>query len=171
MAYKSIFPKQPKIEIPFSRLEVILEVLSLAGLIVMALMIMKEWALLPATIPSHFNAAGQPDGYSGKASLIMLPVIGLLLYLMLGMLRFFPHVYNYPRTITEQNAEFQYRLAINLLAWLKVEIIWSFAYISGSTVKVALKQSSGLGAGFIIVMLLAIFGTLGWYFFMALRDK
>lgn len=171
MAYKSIFPKQPRIKIPFSRMEVILEVLSLAGLIVMALMIIKAWALLPATIPSHFNAVGQPDGYSGKASLIMLPVIGLLLYLILGILRFFPHVYNYPRPITEHNAERQYRLAINLLAWLKAEIICSFAYITGITIKVALKQSSGLGAGFMVVMLIAIFGTLGVYFYIAFRNR
>lgn len=171
MAYKSIFPKQPRIKVPFSSMEVLLEMVSLAGLVFMVLMIIKVWGILPAVIPSHFNALGQPDGYSGKSSLIMLPVVGLLLYLMLGILRFFPHVYNYPRPITEQNAEVQYRLAINLLAWLKAQIICSFVYITWSTIKLVLKQSSGLGKGFLIVMLSAIFGTLGVYFYRAFRSR
>jgi uncharacterized membrane protein len=171
MAYKSIFPKQPKIKIPVGRLELILEALSLAGLVIMAFMIVKVWAVLPDTIPSHFNAAGQPDGYGGKGSLIMLPLMGLVLYMTFGILRFYPHVYNYPCPITEQNAEFQYRLAIYLLAWMKIEVIWCFLYINAGTIKVAMGQSDGLGPQFIFIMLFAVFGTIGWYFFVALRNR
>lgn len=169
--YKSMFQKQPKIKLPFSRLELGLEAAAIAGIVFMVLMIIKLWAILPATIPSHFNGAGQPDGYSGKNSLIIMPVVGMALYLMLSVIRLFPHICNYPWPITEENAQVQYRLAIYMLAWLKVEIMWSFAYINWSTMQVALKQSSGLGEGFLIVMLIAIFGTLGVYFYMAFRSR
>lgn len=171
MEYKTAFPKQPQIKISFTNLDLLLEIVSLAGLVVMTLLIIKAWAILPAAIPSHFNGMGQPDGYSGKSSLLLLPLVGLLLYLMLGILRFFPHAFSYPWPITEQNAEFQYRLAVDMLALLKFEVIWSLAYITGSTIKTALKQANGLGESFLLIIFFAIFATLGTYFYLAFHAK
>jgi hypothetical protein len=142
-----------------------------AGLVFMALIVLKYWAVLPSEIPSHFNGAGQPDAYSGKISLFMMPAIGLGLYLMLSVIRFFPHICNYPWPITEENAPTQYYLAMLMLASLKLEIIWSFAYINWGTIQVALKQSGGLGPSFMFIMLAAIFGTLGVYFWLAYRAR
>lgn len=163
--------KRPKIKVPFSSFELWLEIVSWAGLVFMVLVLIEFWPSLPDTIPSHFNAWGRPDGYSGKGSLIFLPAAGLLLYLMLATLRFFPHIYNFPWPITEQNAEVQYRLAIDLLAWLKAEIVWLFAYINWGSVQVALTHSKGLGAGFLIIVLVGIFGTLGIYLFLANKAR
>lgn len=162
---------QPKMKVPLSTLDIWIEIFSGAGLMFMIVFIMKTWELLPATIPSHFNALGQPDGYSGKSILLMLPVLGVVLYLLLSLARQFPHLSNYPWKITAANAQVQYRLAADLLAWLKVEIIYCFAYITWGTIQVSLGKMNTLGAAFMVVFLVAIFGTMAIYFYRAYRAR
>jgi uncharacterized membrane protein len=44
------------------------------------------WPIAPAKIPSHWNASGQVDGYSGRfAGLMLMPIIGAATYLLTGL--------------------------------------------------------------------------------------
>jgi uncharacterized membrane protein len=61
------------------------------------LLLLANWILaivaypsLPATIPSHFNARGEVDGYSSRATLFLLPAVAtfsLLILLLVGPLK------------------------------------------------------------------------------------
>src|SRR6185312_6110225 len=55
-----------------------------------------KWGSLPSEIPAHFNGAGEVDRYGSKFELLILPVIGLLLWLILDVIERKPHVHNYP---------------------------------------------------------------------------
>ncbi|HVA78978.1 MAG TPA: DUF1648 domain-containing protein [Candidatus Binataceae bacterium] len=47
---------------------------------------MWTWPIAPAKIPSHWNASGQVDGYSGRfAGLMLMPIIGAATYLLTGL--------------------------------------------------------------------------------------
>ena len=59
---------------------------------------------LPNTIPIHFNGSGEADGFSQKNTVWTLPVIGLVIYIGMLILNRYPHILNYPREITEENA-------------------------------------------------------------------
>lgn len=48
--------KRPILNIPYSQLEVMLEVIAAAGLIVLIVFVIISWPELPDQIPSHFGA-------------------------------------------------------------------------------------------------------------------
>ena len=50
---------------------------------------------LPDLLPSHYNFAGELDGWSGKASAAFFPaIIGFILLAILGPIQFFPKLWN-----------------------------------------------------------------------------
>ena len=52
-------------------------------------------AQLPDMLPSHFNFAGEIDGWSGKAGAVSAPIVfGFLMLVILGPIQFFPQVWN-----------------------------------------------------------------------------
>ena len=50
---------------------------------------------LPDLLPSHYNFAGEIDGWSGKAGAVSAPIVfGFILLVILGPIQFFPQVWN-----------------------------------------------------------------------------
>lgn len=57
---------------------------------------------LPDELPSHFNFAGEVDGWSGKTGAISAPmVIGFLVLVIMGPILFFPKVWNNTQGVPE----------------------------------------------------------------------
>jgi Domain of unknown function (DUF1648) len=87
------------------------------------LVLAAAWSALPERIPIHFDLGGQPNGWGGRGQGILLPAVGTLMLVLLGVLARFPRLYNYPWRITPDNAAVQYRLArhfmVLLLAYLE----------------------------------------------------
>jgi uncharacterized membrane protein len=162
---------RPRLELSRSAFENTLILVAGMGLIFSITATISSWPALPQRIPSHFNMAGEPDGWSGRSILILLPVVSLTLYLMLTIFSSFPHIYNYPFPITEKNANRQYSLARSLLLAIDVEITWLFAYIQRTSIQVALGHLKGLGPLFIMIFVSIIFFTTGIYFWMAYKVR
>ena len=60
----------------------------------MLIFIIVKYPSLPDMLPSHYNARGEIDGWSGKASAAFFPpIIGFFLLLILGPIQFFPQVW------------------------------------------------------------------------------
>ncbi|WP_404988593.1 DUF1648 domain-containing protein [Clostridium culturomicium] len=57
-----------KEKMPFTKTQKLLEILSLIVMVSCIIYICTSWSTLPDTLPSHFNALGQPDDWSGKAT-------------------------------------------------------------------------------------------------------
>ncbi len=126
---------------------------------------------LPEIIPTHFNALGEPDGFSKKDTIWVLPVIGFFMYFGMLITNKFPHVFNYPTVITEENAERQYRLVTKLIRTMNMLMTGGFFYIGYSTIQTALSKGAGLGTFFLVVFLTSIFGSIGFYLYFALQKK
>ena len=103
--------KSPKLKIPYSKYEIVIEVISLLLLIGSGLLLLKEYEGLPEIIPVHFNFSGQADGWGPKAILFILPGSSLFIYLLTTITSLFPHGHNYIVKITEQNARIQYKIS------------------------------------------------------------
>ena len=57
--------------------------------------VIVRYPSLPDTLPSHFNARGEIDGWSGKASAAFFPsIVGFLMLAIMGPIQFFPQVWN-----------------------------------------------------------------------------
>lgn len=162
---------RPVLQLPKSSLEIGLETAAALALLTMAFVAIKRWPLLPETIPHHFGVSGKPDAWGGKWILWLLPGISLVLYVGITILSRYPHIYNYPWSITEENAATQYHLARTMLGALKAEIVLLFAYLQWQVIQAAFRESEGLGMAFLPIFLILLFGTIGVYFVKAYQAR
>lgn len=163
--------ERPILNLPYTPLDLTLEAAAIGSLLLTIGLPILFWARLPASVPTHFGVSGAADAWGDKRSLLTLPSVGLLLYLTLTLVRRYPHTFNYPWPITIQNAPEQYRLARFLLTWLKAVTMLMFAYLEWVTIQAALEQTEGLSLLFLPLILGAIFGSIGIYFYYAHRAR
>ncbi|PYG89954.1 uncharacterized protein DUF1648 [Ruminiclostridium sufflavum DSM 19573] len=162
---------RPKIEIPLKPVDIILEAISIVIFIVLCLYTAFSWPNLPDTVPVHFGFSGQADGYGNKSSLLFLLPVILILYTGLSLLQKFPHIYNYIVEITQKNALTQYTCAIRMMRVLKLIIVIIFSYIQFQSIRAASTGTTSLGLWFLPVVLVLLFGTLGFYLKASVRNK
>lgn len=115
-----------------------------------------SWSLIPDQVPGHYNGAGEVNRWGSKYELFILPIVGLFLWILLGVLERFPHAHNYPARLNESNVEAFYKNSRKLLNSLKNICLITFAYIMIQSIRVAVGDSQSLGLWFLPVFLLAI---------------
>ena len=130
-----------------------------------------HYSSLPETIPTHFNAAGNADGFGSKVSLIALPVIATLLFIGLTVLNRYPHIFNYPTSITQDNALRQYTLATRILRYLKLVLVLVFGGIEFMTIQNATGKGAGLGVWFLPLTLVLVFLPLIYFVVKSLKKS
>jgi uncharacterized membrane protein len=140
---------KPKIQIKLWKLDKSLELLNTIVLVAMFCLAVFVYLKSPDIIPSHFNASGKPDGYSDKSVVFILLFIGIVTYFGFNQLVKFPHVFNYPVSITEDNAERQYELVIRRVRFLQLAILIIFTVIILMTYLTNIGISDGLGTWFL----------------------
>ncbi len=83
----------------------------------------------------------------------------------------FPHLFNYPVTISEQNAEIQYQYAKTLISALKFTTIGLFIFIQNQTINIANEMTVGLNIQYLVVLIIASFIPIVVYFVIAFKFK
>ena len=117
---------RPKITIKKSKLDRVLEILSFVLILSSALIILIYYNQLPGELPIHFNTPQKdPNGYGKKSLLWQLPIILGIIVLIITRLSQYPYVFNYPIKISPENAEYNYKIASQMLRVLATAI--SFA--------------------------------------------
>lgn len=155
--------KLPKLKIPRSRLEIVLEVLAVSGILIHAALLVNYLPILPDTIPTHFGFSGKADGWGGKSSSFFLFVLNIGMYLMFTVMHYFPHTYNYNVEITKKNAWEQYYNARLMMNLMKAEIVWMFAYVEWGTMQTALGKAAGLDNRIMVMMMFALFVSMFYF--------
>jgi len=149
--------ERPKIKLELTATDKAFEILGWIFILAVWVLTITNYTNLPDTIPTHYNGAGQADGFGGKESILALPLIATVLYVGLTILSKFPHVFNYPTNITVDNALRHYTNATRMIRFLKFIIVVIFGLISLQTIRNANGQSSGLGVWFLPLTLGLIF--------------
>ena len=162
---------RPKLNIALDRFDWMVEIIGAVFLILMIGFPLYYFRELPDIIPMHLNAAGDVDGYSQKGSIWILPAFGSVMYIGMFILSKYPHVFNYPREITEKNAERQYRIAAKLVRTLNMLVAVAFFYIEYGIISTSLNRLTGLGSFFIPTLLVLVFGSVGIYMYQAFRNN
>lgn len=163
--------KRPVIKIPYSPLDVIFEILTVIGIVSVLLLLITKWKYIPNTVPTHFSASGIVDSWGNKWSLMTLPCVGILFYVLLTIVSKFPHIFNYPWPITEDNVQSQYRIGRLMIISLKAEMVWLFTYLEWQSIQVSIGKAQGLGIAFLPIMFLVIFGTMGVLIYKAYKAR
>lgn len=118
---------------------------------------------LPDRIPTHFDITGQPNAWGNPRMLLLLPLLSLALYGMITFLSRRPAAFNYPAPVTAQNRNRLHRLAVEMLAWLKTEVIALFALIQFFAIRTARVAENVLPAWLMPVGLVFVFATIFWH--------
>lgn len=127
---------------------------------------------LPAEIPMHFNARGEADSYGPKILLWLLPLINLAMFYGLeATTKSGFKWFNYPVKITEANAAEQHRIALQLIAVLRLVVNLLFSWIIYSLVSAALKGEGMLNMWVLGAFLVAIFGPIIYFTVEANKAK
>ncbi|MBN2415572.1 DUF1648 domain-containing protein [bacterium] len=155
----------------YTRTEVILEGVCVFLILSSLYYLNSIWQSLPARIPTHFNASGQADAWGGKESLLLLPVLTIVLYIILTVTGIFVEYGNTPVRITEENAERQYRVLLSMTVWLKTEVVALMCWLVWKIARISLEGGDTLGTHFLPVVLAGILGTVGWFVFRLYQER
>lgn len=150
----SLMAKQPILNLPPTPLDRCLDGISFLLLLALLATTFYYYKLLPEIIPTHFNALGEPDAFGDKSSIFLFAGIAVLIYVVLYMFKDKPHLYNYPTTITAENAAEYYNKASKMMRFLNLVNILIFFYLQYQTIQTALGKEEGLGQYFIIFVVI-----------------
>jgi uncharacterized membrane protein len=142
-----------------TKLEKVLLILSIFGIVAMFVYVMLIWPHLPETIPRHFNFKGEPDGFGGKGFILVLPFTGLGIFILTTLLSQFPDAFNYPYNVTEEQKQRLYIHWRICLSWMQTQMIYFFLYGVWRTAQVAFGKADGLGIYALSIFLVVVLGT------------
>lgn len=140
----------------------VLEIVSLAALVLLVYIAVSAFYgahRLPDRIPTHFNAAGQANGWGSPRVLLIFPGFAVAVYLLMSLVSRFPAAFNFPVRVTPFNRKRLEELALNMIAWLKAEVVVFFAWITWSAIGAARSPDHRLSPLLMPALLVAVFVT------------
>ena len=162
---------RPKIKLELSKTDKLLEIVGWLSIIGIWVVTIANYSALPEIIPIHYNAAGEADGFGGKLTILTLPLVATILFVSMSLLNKYPQIFNYPTTITEDNAHSQYTSATRLIRCIKSIIVFIFGLIVVKTIQNANGQADGLGLWFLPFTLALIFIPIIYYIYKSFKAK
>ncbi len=160
--------KQPLLPMKKSFFEKAFDCIALLLFGVSIVYLITIWSSIPSEVPIHYNFAGEPDGWGGKWTLSILPVIGLAMWIGLYFIEKYPHTHNYIG-LTEENKERLYKNSQLLVNVMRNEIMIFIAYMTVETVRIARGHEMVLGAWQMPLFLVILFGSIAYLFARGLR--
>ena len=115
---------------------------------------------LTGPIPTHFGIDGQPNAWGDPKMLLMLPGVGIFLYLTMTLVSFFPSSFNYPVRVTPRNRERLQSIALNMIAALKAETLLLLALLQYFTIQGVRTGHNGLPPALMITAIVLVFLTM-----------
>ena len=163
--------KTKQTEIKLDWFDKIIEGTGILGVLLLMGLPIIYYEDLPDVIPKHYGLNGLPDGFGGKKTIWLLPATGLIIYIVITELIKYPHTFNYPKKITEDNAKQVYRITTKMLRFLKASIVCTFSYITYMTIQIALGKQDGLGNYFTLLFTAIIFLSTGYFITRIIKKK
>jgi len=165
------YSDRPRLIIEASDADKLIDIISITMLASAFVYLSMNYSALPDRIATHFDGSGHPDGWGSKETIWFLPVLGALLFFGLRFLYNIPHRFNYLVEITADNAEKQYRLAVNMIRYLNLAIAIIFSVIVISMIQIALNRADGLSPLFMVLIVLLIFLPSVYFIYKSLLNR
>lgn len=169
------FPPVPFILFLFLGEHVMRKSLEALGIFVLLLLVWITWAALYGPnhladrVPTHFDAAGNPNAWGSPTGMILLPILAAGLYLLLSVVARFPGAFNYPVRVTPENLQRLQSVTLDMIAWLKTELVCLFAVLQWAFVQAARTGNGSMFPKIVPLFIVAIFATVGWHFIAMFR--
>ncbi len=121
----------------YTPLLIVLDALSILLIFLTFMYVFAVWPELPDQLPTHYNFAGEVDGWSGRSSIWLLPVLSAVIFATTSLSMFFPKYINLPVRITDENRRRVIHEALLMMGFLKLIMIAMFSAITFFTARLA----------------------------------
>jgi len=159
-----------------------LEVIPLFLLALAFYLTLHNYSNLPDKIPTHFDLHGNPDEWSSRNMIFLLPGLNAFLYVLLSVFNIWLAIAKDPRTLislperrkaalSEAQIE-KLRVFLNRCLFLMKALLQGMiTYLLYNTIEVAFERADGLGVPFFLILtaLLGLAGAMVWNSFRISR--
>ena len=163
--------KRPEINLKLNQTDKALEILGWISIFGIWVLTLANYFELPEIIPIHYNGAGEADGFGNKTNILTIPIIATILFVGMTILNKYPHVFNYPSEITDENVFHQYTNATRMIRYLKLTIVIIFGVIVFRTIQNVNGNADGLGNWFLPLTIAMIFIPILYFLINANKEK
>ena len=161
----------PIIKITPSSSDKLADFLALAILVLSWIFLLSTYSNMPEIVPIHLGGSGKADGFANKISLFIGPSISAIIYIGLTYLNKYPHIYNYPSVINENNAAQYYTIGAKMIRYLKLSVMIVFLLIQFEIFAIAKGIEFDMGVWSLIIPLAIILGPTIYFIFKTLSIK
>jgi len=120
---------RPRIKIELTTTDKFVEIIGWCALLAIWVMTIMGYSKLPDVVPTHYNFAGEAGGFEEKGMIWSWAIIATILFVGMTIVNKYPHIFNYPVKITEENALRQYTIATRLVRYMKLFVVLTFGFI------------------------------------------
>lgn len=160
--------EKPELDIEKLAVAKVFDVLVVALFAAALVYLIVQWNQLPDEIPAHFGGDGEVDRYGSRAELLLLPVIGLIMWVGMSVLEKYPHTYNYIN-LRPDNKEIQYRYGILFMNVIKNLSTLLFVFLIWQMTDIAMARIDSLNMPIFITLLVLLFGSIGFYLYKVMK--
>ena len=147
---------RPRIKIAKTKIDYFLEITAFILILLLWIKVIGTYSALPEIVPKHYGFPGKPDAYGSKINIFLLPSVGTVLFILLYVLAYFPHAFNYPLKLTEKNVVTVYKSATRFIRVLNLYIVFAFYVISYKSLEVAQQRANALGVVTVPVLIIGV---------------
>ncbi|HWE84790.1 MAG TPA: DUF1648 domain-containing protein [Terracidiphilus sp.] len=143
-----------------------LQLAALAALV--AMWALTAWAVagshpLPARIPTHFDLAGNPNGWGTPGMLWLLPVIATVIVGLMSLVARYPRSFNYPVRVTPVTRPRLEAISLDMIARLCMELAGLMLWIQYAIIQAARSGRNSLSPLIVPIAILVVLATVGWH--------
>jgi hypothetical protein len=149
--------------------------LELIGVVALVVLFWMSWSALygptplPDRVATHFDAAGNPNGWGSPKGLIFFPFLAGVLYLAMSLVTQFPESFHYPVPVTPRTVARLQQVTLDMVAWLKAELVCLFVLLQGVFIQAARTGDGRLFPKILPFFIATIFGTIAWHWIAMFR--
>lgn len=114
---------------------------------------------LPPRIPTHFDAAGNINGWGEPRMLWLLPIIATFIVALMTLVSRYPQSFNYPVRVTPLTRPRLEGISLSMIAWLRTELVCLFLWIQYVIIRSARTGHNALAPSLLLVAIALIFAT------------
>jgi uncharacterized membrane protein len=133
--------------------------LALAALIWITYTALNGPNRLPERMPTHFDVAGNPNGWGSPSGIILIPIIASGVYLLMSVVARFPASFNYPVRVTPQTLPRLQAITLDMITWIKAEMACLFAALQWAIIQAARSSNGQIFPKILPFFLIVVFGT------------
>lgn len=149
--------RRPVIALEWTGRDRAIEIAALLALIAVFVILAVYWPRLPERVPTKFGVNGEIKAWGSRSMMLLIPLLALALYGGLTFLGRYPHRFNYPVTITAENAHRHYALGRWTLSTIKLAVLLLLAVISLAVLHAAAYPTAAGAIGALIIVPIALF--------------